>query len=177
MPPPPFAIKPYVRENLSVGTDTIDVDYLKTKYPHLEPIYLNKNSYVDVNMILGQDVFHFIRPLEYFESDSKNAPVAVRLALDWVLSGPLPSTSGLFSTCFKTVTSNKDSNSELGDQLCSWYEMESYGDFKQVDPRSAVDARAERYLTERHTTMDRVTKWVCYGLRTRAVYRISTFRL
>ena len=97
-------------------------------------------------MILGQDVFQFIRPLEYFESDSKNAPVAVRLSLGWVLSGPLPSTSGLFSTCFKAVTSNKDADSELGDQLRSWYEMESYGAFKQVDPHSAADARAEKIL-------------------------------
>ena len=104
----PFAIKTYVKENLRVGTDTIDVDYLITKYPHIERISLNKYSYADVDMILGQDVFHFIRPLEYFESDSKNAPVAVRLPLAWVLSEPLPSTSGLFSTCFKAVTSNKD---------------------------------------------------------------------
>ena len=142
----PFAIKPYVREYLSVGIDTIDADYLKTKYPHVEPISLNKYSYADVDMILGQDLFHFIRPLEYFESDSKNAPVAVRLPLGWVLSGPLPSTSGLFSTCFKAVTSNKDADSELGDQLRSWYEMESYRAFKQVDPRSAADARAEKIL-------------------------------
>ena len=104
-------------------------------------------------MILGQDVFHFIRPLEYFDSDCKNAPVAVRLPLGWVLSGPLPSTSGLFSTCFKAVTSNKDADSELGDQLRSWYEMESYGAFKQVDPRSAADARAEKIL-ERTTYHD-----------------------
>ena len=141
-----FAIKPYVRGNFIVGTDTIDVDYLKLKYFHLEPISLNKNSYADVHMILSQDVFHIIRPLEYFESDSKNAPVAVRIPLDWVLSGPLPSTSGFFSTCFKAVISNKDADSELGDQLRSWYGMESYGAFKHVDPRSAADARAEKIL-------------------------------
>ena len=90
----PFTIKPYVRDNLSVGTDTIDVDRMKTKYPYLEPVPLHKYSYADVDMILGQDVFHFIRPLEYFDSDCKNAPVAVRLPLGWVLSGPLPATSG-----------------------------------------------------------------------------------
>ena len=108
-----FAIKPYVRDDLQVGTDVIDVESLKTMYPHLEPIPLKKYSYADVDMILGQDVFHFIRPLEYFDSDRKNTPVAVRLSLGWVLSGPLPSTSGLFSTCFKAVTTNKDADSEL----------------------------------------------------------------
>ena len=55
-------------------------------------------------MILGQDVFHCIRPLEYFETDRTNTPIAVRLPLGWVLSGSLPSNSGLISTCFKAVT-------------------------------------------------------------------------
>ena len=145
----PFTIKPYVRENLNVGTDTIDVNYLKTKYPHLEPISLQKYSYADVDMILGQDVFHFIRPLEYFDSDRKNTPVAVRIPLGWVLSGPLPSTSGFYSTCFKAVSTNKDVDSELADQLRSWYDMESYGAFKQVDSRSTADARAEKILDDK----------------------------
>ena len=144
----PFTIKHYVRDNLSVGTDTIDVDRMKIKYPHLESVPLHKYSYADVDMILGQDVFHFIRPLEYFDSDCKNAPVAVRLPLGWVLSGPLPATSGLFSTCFKAVTSNEDADSELVDQIRSWYDMESYGAMKQVDSRSAADARAEKILDE-----------------------------
>ena len=97
-------------------------------------------------MILGQDVFHSIRPLEYFDSDRKNAPVAVRLPLGWVLSGPLPSSSGLYSTCFKAVASNKEVDSELADQLRSWYDIESYGAYKQVDSRSAADARALEIL-------------------------------
>ena len=144
----PFVVKPYVREDLKVGTDTIDVELLKTKYPHLQPISLKKYSYADVEMILGQDVFHSIRPLEYFDSDRKNAPVAVRLPLGWVLSGPLPSSSGLYSTCFKAVACNKELDSELADQLRSWYDIESYGAYKQVDSRSAADARALKILEE-----------------------------
>ena len=138
----PFVVKPYVREDLKVGIDTIDVELLKTKYPHLQLISLKK--YAHVEMILGQDVFHSICPLEYFDSDRKNAPVAVRLPLGWVLSGPLPSSSGLYSTCFKAVASNKELDSELADQLRSWldseladqlrswYEIESYGAYRQV---------------------------------------------
>ena len=120
----PFVVKPYVREDLKVGTDTIDVELLKTKFPHLQPISLKKYSYADVEVILGQDVFHSIRPLECLDSDRKNAPVAVRLPLGWVLSGPLPSSSGLYSTCFKAVASNKELDSELADQLRSWYDIE-----------------------------------------------------
>ena len=98
-------------------------------------------------MILGQDVFHVIRPLEYFESDRAVTPIAVRLPLGWVLSGPLPSTIGLFSTCFKAVASSEN-DSVLAEQLRSWYDMESYGAYKQVDSRSAADARAMKILEQ-----------------------------
>ena len=56
-----FPVKPFVRNDLKIGNDFIDVDNLKAKYPHLEPISLSKYSYADVEMILGQDVFHAIR--------------------------------------------------------------------------------------------------------------------
>ena len=129
----PFVVKLYVREDLKVGTDTIVVELMKSKYPHLQPNSLKKYSYADVEMILGEDVFHSIRPPEYFDSDRKNDPVAVRLPLGWVLSGPLPSSSGLYSTCFKAVASNKEVESELADQLRRWYDIESYGAYKQVE--------------------------------------------
>ena len=140
-----FNVKPFVRKTLHVGNDVIDVDYLKTIYPHLEPVALKTYNCGDVKMILSQDVFHSIRPLEYFESDRKNSPIAVRIPLGWVLSGPLPSTSGLVPTCFKAVIQS-ESDSQLADQLRSWYEMESFAAKKQVDPRSAADARASKIL-------------------------------
>ena len=99
-------------------------------------------------MILGEDVFPAIRPLEYFDCDRKSAPVAVRLPLGWVLSGPLPSCLGLYSTCFKALASNKELDSELADQLRSWYDIESHGAYKQVDSRSVADARALEILEE-----------------------------
>ena len=52
-------------------------------------------------MILGQDVYHAIRTLEYFSANEKRSPVAVCLRIGWVLSGQLPSSSRLTSTCFK----------------------------------------------------------------------------
>ena len=72
-------------------------------------------------MILGQDVYHAIRPLEYFAADEKSSPFAVRLPIGWVLSGPLPSSSGLVSTCFKA---NMEQDFELASQVKSWYDME-----------------------------------------------------
>ena len=67
--------------------------------------------------------------------------------MGWVLSGPVPSTSGLVSTCFKAVTQS-ESDSKLADQLRSWYEMESFAAMKQVDLRSAADAKASKILQE-----------------------------
>ena len=72
-----FPVKPFVRNDLKIGNDFIDVDNLKAKYLHLEPISLSKYSYSDVEMILGQDVFHALCPLEYFESDRPNTSIAV----------------------------------------------------------------------------------------------------
>ena len=90
-------------------------------------------------MILGQDAYHAIRPIEYFETESKSSPVAVCLPLGWILSGPLPSSSGVISTYSKAVAKQ---DSEFGSQRKSWYDMELYGAVKQVDPRSASDHRA-----------------------------------
>ena len=94
-------------------------------------------------MILGQDVYHATRPIEYFESDSKYAPVAVRLSIGCVLSGPLPATSSFISSCFKIVI---ELESDLTEQMKSWYEMESYGAVKEADPRSFSDRRAVEIL-------------------------------
>ena len=74
-------------------------------------------------MILGQDALHLIRSLEYFESDRQDTPVAVRLPLEKVLVGSLPSTSGLVCTCLKALI-RSDDYSELADQLRKWYHLE-----------------------------------------------------
>ena len=94
-------------------------------------------------MILGQDVYHAIRPLEYFSADEKRSPVAVRLRIGWVLSSPLPSSSCITSTCFKV---NIEHDNGLPSQVKSWYDIESFGASKQVDPRSAADARAHEII-------------------------------
>ena len=59
------------------------------------------HNYSDVEMILGQDVFHAIKPLEYFQGENQKTPVAVRVPIGWVLSDPLPSPIGVRATIFK----------------------------------------------------------------------------
>ena len=76
-----FTVKPYVREQLTIEINLFDVEDLKTRYPHLKPIALSKYRYTDVKMILGQEVFHAIHPLEYFEySEIPQLPSVYRWA-------------------------------------------------------------------------------------------------
>ena len=88
-----FTVRPYVRETLNVGSDIIDVKSMQETYPHLAILDPVRYRYGNIGMILGQDVYHAIRPLECCEADEKCSPFAVRLPLGWVLSGPLLSSS------------------------------------------------------------------------------------
>ena len=116
---------------------------MQETYPHLAVPDPVKYSYGNIEMIVGQDVYHAIRPLAYFAADKKCSPFAVRLPIDWVLSGPIPSSSSLVSTCLKA---DVEQDYELACQVKSWYDMESYGAYKQVDTPSAADARAQELL-------------------------------
>ena len=89
----PFTINPFVKESLNVGSDIINVHSLQATYPHLAVLDPVTYPYEDIEMILGQDVYHAIRPLEDFSADEKRSPVAIRLPIGWLLSGPLPSSS------------------------------------------------------------------------------------
>ena len=139
----PFKVGPNEKENLNVGVDVINIKAIQETYLHLAVLGPVTYCYGNIVMILGQDVYHAIRPLEYFAADEKSSPFAVRLPIGWVLSGPLPSSSGLVSTCFKA---NMGQDFTLASQVKSWYDMESYGTLKQVDPRSTSDARAHEIL-------------------------------
>ena len=134
----PFTINPFAKKSLNVGSDIINVQALQETYPHLAVLYPVTCSYKDIELILGQDVYHAILPLEYFSADEKLSPLAVRLPIVWVLSGPLTSSSNLTSTCFKV---NLEHDNELASQVKSWCKIESFGANKQADSRSAADAR------------------------------------
>ena len=81
-----FTVHPYVRETLNVGSDIIDAKSMQETYPHLAVLDPVRYSYGEIEMILGQDVYHAIRPLEYFSADEKCSPFAVRLPIGY-LSG------------------------------------------------------------------------------------------
>ena len=78
----------FVKESLNVGSDITNVQALQETYPHLATLDPVTYSYKDIEMIPGQDVYHAIRPLEYFPANEKRLPVAVCLPIGWVLRGP-----------------------------------------------------------------------------------------
>ena len=111
-----FRVTPFVKDNLSVGSKTIEVPILQDRFPHLQPKKPIVYNYSDVEMILGQDVFHAIKPLEYFHRGNQNTPVVVRKPIDWVLSGSLPSPIGLRAITFKCNVEDV----ALADQVKKW---------------------------------------------------------
>ena len=110
----PFIINPFVKESLNVGSYINNVQASQETYPHLAVLELVTYSYKDIEMILGQDVYHAIRPLEYFSADEKCLPVAIRLPIGWAFSGPLPRNLCLSSMCFKV---NIEHHNELASQV------------------------------------------------------------
>ena len=54
-------------------------------------------------MIIEQDYYHAVRPIEFILRDENNSPCSVRLPIGWVVSGPLPPSVGSTYLCFKCV--------------------------------------------------------------------------
>ena len=133
-----FSLCAYVKDSIRIGSELINIADLQNKYPQLAPIKPIQYTYEDVEVIIGQDYYHAVRPIEFILGDDKNSPCSVRLPIGWVLSGPLPPSGNSTSSCFKCVVED----SSLTDQIKSWYELESYGAFKQVNARSAADKHA-----------------------------------
>ena len=74
-------MRPYVRETLNVGSDIIEVKSMQETYPHLAILDPVNYSYENIEMTLGQDVYHAICSLEYFAAGEKCSSFAVRLPI------------------------------------------------------------------------------------------------
>ena len=133
-----FSLCAYVKDKIRIGSELIKTADLQNKHPQLAPIKPTQYTNEDVEVIIGQDYYHAVRPIEFILGDDKNSPCSIRLPIGWVISGPLPPSVNSTSSCIKCVVEDFS----LTDQIKSWYELESYGAFKQVDARSAADKHA-----------------------------------
>ena len=124
-------------------------------------------------MILGQDDYQAIRPLEYFATDEKCSPFAVRLPISWVLSGPLPSSSSWSQRVLKPM-SNSIMNWLVKSSLCMTWNHTARTSRLTNGPQPMLVRR--KYLKEQLFIMARDTMLVSYGLKTTSSSRITTFR-
>ena len=169
-----FSLCAYVKENIRIGSELINTADLQNKYPQLAPIKPTQYTHEDVEVIIRQDYYHAVRPIEFILGDDKNSPYSVRLPIGWVISGPLqPSIVSTFS-CFKCVVED----SSLTDQIKSWFELESYGAFKQVDAHSAADKHALSILNSEtvHNGERYIVLCLCFGLIVMSVYQTTITR-
>ena len=128
--------------NLIVGDKVYDFTKLKEIYSYLNNLPDIKVSMADVKVILGQDAYHLIRPLEY-KSGDRNGPWAVITSLGWTVSGALPKakTNCLGATCNLSVSSDP-----IADQMKKWWDMETYASGCDVSGRSKEEKRAQAIL-------------------------------
>ena len=119
----------YTKENLIFGKDSYIVTALKKTYQQLLPLSNVVINYQDVVLLLGQDAYECIQPLEY-RAGQPNQPVAVRTALGCVLSGPVSNQALKECSTFKAVTTE---DQHLANQIQNWWELESYGSNRTGD--------------------------------------------
>ena len=81
-----FSLRAYVKDRIRIGSELINIADLQNKYPQLAPIKPTQYTYEDVEVIIGQDYYHAVRPIEFILGDDKNSSCYVRLPVDWVIS-------------------------------------------------------------------------------------------
>ena len=81
--------------DIKLGSDIINFSNLQESYPHLEPVFIAEYRYADLETILGQDFYEYVRPIKYCRAKNQTAPFVVLLPIVWLLSGPLLSSSDL----------------------------------------------------------------------------------
>ena len=137
---------------MTLGKELIDIPELQKQHPHLAPIPPIVYNYSDIQLIIGQDAYYAIHPINAFKGDPMNDPWAVQLPLGWALCGATPErTSASFvSTCFKATVEDLS----LAEQVKAWYDLESYGSCVQADPRSAADNVYDSFLWREDPTQN-----------------------
>ena len=128
--------------NLNVGDKVYDFTKLKKIYSYLYNLPKIKVSMADVKVILGQDAYHLIRPLEYNSGD-RNEPWVVKTSLGWTVSGalPKPETNCMAASCNLSVSSDP-----LADQMKDWWNMETYASVCDVSGRSKEEKGTQAIL-------------------------------
>ena len=112
------------------------------KYPYLNCVGFKQIDLTKVAIILGQNAYELIRPVEY-KNGSKNKPWTIKLPLGWTGSGPVPINQlKLSAACH--VANNDDM--KLAEDVKRWWDMESYGTLTVAGRRTKEDKLATEIL-------------------------------
>ena len=106
---------------------SISIPELQEKYPQLAPIKPIHYKYEAVEIIIRQEFYHAIRAVEYLlgkDYFTVRRTLSDRLGFKWSVTAVLKTNRTRLVSCRPNKT---------------WYELESYGAFKQVDALSAAD--------------------------------------
>ena len=125
-------------------------------------------------MILGQDMFVY-PPIGVFRNRPKKTLQWLSV-YRWVGYGVVYYPRLQMFSRYASRLLPKETDSKLVDQTRSWFDIESYGAYKQMDPRSAADMRAVKIHHETTFTMDPDITLVCSGLMSKLVYPTTIFR-
>ena len=96
-----YSLCAFVKDSFPIGSELINIANWQDKNPQLAPIKPTQYTCEDVEVIIGQNYYHAVRPIEFILGDDKNSPCSVRLPILWVISGPLPPSVRSTSSCFK----------------------------------------------------------------------------
>ena len=111
---------------INIESQNVDTPALQQVYTHLEPIEPDRYCYSDIKIVVGQVFYRHIRALGYIQDEERKDPMAVRLPVGGVLSGPFTSSFGLSSTCCKCNVENVD----FASQFKASFELKFYGTYK-----------------------------------------------
>ena len=135
-------LRVHSQKNLEVGKSVYNVQEMKETYPYLKCVGFKQIDLKKVPIILGQNAYELIRPLEY-KNGGENKPWAVRLPLGWTISGPVPVNELRLSAACHVA--NED-DLQLAEVVKKWWDMESYGTLMVADKRTKEDKLASEIL-------------------------------
>ena len=140
----------YSHPDIKVGVDEYDIADLKTKFNHLQEVPSRKLKMKDVKVILGQNAYELIRPLEFHSGDGPS-PWAVKTKLGWSICGPLPKSEASYLAANTFACSS--ASDTIAEQIRHWWSLEAYATNCTVSGRSKEDKRALEILenTTKHT--------------------------
>ena len=122
----------HVHPSMYLGSKSYNYNDSKRKYSHLDVLPDDKMNLKKVKVVLGQDNYPLLSPVEY-RKGKRNEPWAVKTKLGWTLSGPLSKyeVAQVAATC--RVAADDDGQ---GAQIRTWFSMESYAIPVNVSGRS-----------------------------------------